>query len=257
MSKEILDTCLHISGSYENGSPAYDGLTGNFDKQGMSVGVLQWNAGQGSLGTLLAKIAELSSVEEIDGYFEVPVSSMIEMSPNDQKQFVMENFLPDGMKLTPEASAQWKSFLATQPSIDAQVELASSGVLAKAVKYADQYVSNGSENPRVIAFFFDIVTQSGGMKNSRGSVAPYSEGDVIVSQDAVEFAKTKSAKTAALWTGIIASDPLANLLLHYAYQRALLSKPEYVWDALSRRGAIACRTGVVHGKLFDITQVIP
>jgi hypothetical protein len=257
MSKELLDTCLRITGSYENGSPAYDGLTGNFDGQGMSVGVLQWCAGQGSLGHLLAKIAELSSVEDIDANFSVPVSSMIEMSGAEQKQFVMDNFLPDGMKLSPEATAQWKAFLSSQPSVDAQVALAESGVLAKAINYADQYVSNGSENARVVAFFFDIVTQSGGMKNSRGSVAPYAEGDTIVSEQAVELAKTKSAKTAAAWGPIIANDPLANLLLHYAYQRALLSKPEYVWDALSRRGTIACRTGVVHGKMFDFTKVLP
>lgn len=257
MSKEILDTCLHITGSYENGEPAYDGLTGNFDGQGMSVGVLQWCAGQGSLGNLIAKMVEMSSVEFVDACFNTPVTQMIGMSGSQQKQFVLNNFLPDGMKLSPEAVSQWQTLLNTDVSINAQVDLASSGVLAKAMRYAAQYVQDGDQNVRVIAFFFDVVTQSGSMKNGRGSVVPYQEGDSIISDQAVALATTKSKKTATLWASIIQSDPLANLLLHYAYQRALLSKPEYVWDALSRRGAIACRTGVVHGKLFDFNQVLP
>jgi hypothetical protein len=47
--KGLLELCLKISGSFENGAPDYHGVTGNFDGQGISVGVLQWNAGQGSL----------------------------------------------------------------------------------------------------------------------------------------------------------------------------------------------------------------
>lgn len=257
MSKEILDVCLHITGSYENGSPAYDGLTGNFDKQGMSVGVLQWCAGQGSLGNLISKIIELSSAEEVDSFFSVPVSSMVGMDGNEQKQFVIANFLPDGMKLSAIAIQQWKALLNTEAAINAQVELASNGVLAKATSLADKYVNNGSSNLRVVAFFFDLVTQSGGMSNSRGSVAPDLEGSDLQIESAITFAKTKSPKSSALWSSITASDPLAALLLSYAYKRALLSKPEYVWDALSRRGTIACRKGVVHGKLFDFTEALP
>jgi len=260
MSKETLDICLHITGSYENGEPAYDGLTGNFDGQGMSVGVLQWCAGQGSLGNLIAKMVEMSSVEFVDACFDTSVTQMIGMSGSQQKQFVLDNFLPDGMKLSQEAISQWQTLLNTEVSINAQVDLASSGVLAKAMRYAAQFVPDGDQNIRVIAFFFDVVTQSGSMKNGRGSVVPVEGGspvsDLSVSQ-AVSLANTKSKKTASLWAMIAKNDPLAHLLLHYAYQRAMLSKPEYVWDALSRRGAIACRTGVVHGKLFDFNSVLP
>jgi hypothetical protein len=57
-----------------------------------------------------------------------------------------------------------------------------------------------------------------------------------------------------MWDAASSDDALAQLLLHYAYQRSILSKPEYIWDALSRRGAIACRVGIVHGMHLDFTS---
>ena len=49
----LLTMCLQVSGTFENGGGAtYDAVTGNFDGQGISVGILQWCAGQGSLQTL-------------------------------------------------------------------------------------------------------------------------------------------------------------------------------------------------------------
>jgi hypothetical protein len=178
------------------------------------------------------------------------------MSAPDQLIFITTHFLT-GKDITTEGKTQWKAFLSSEPSVNAQVSLAENGVLASAMKLADQYISDGANNARVVAFFFDLVTQSGGMKNSRGSVDPYVEGDEVVSQAAIIAAQPYSQKTADLWTAAIQAEPLANLLLHYAYKRALLSRPEYVWDALSRRGAIACRGGLVHGKMFNFTQVLP
>jgi hypothetical protein len=53
------------------------------------------------------------------------------------------------------------------------------------------------------------------------------------------------------------SAPLASQLLYYAYERAKLSKPEFVWDAFSRRATIAARKGVVHGSVLDLTELLP
>ena len=56
VSKAIADRCLALTGSFETSSPPPDcfaGLAGDFDGQGMSLGVCQWNLGQGSLQPLL------------------------------------------------------------------------------------------------------------------------------------------------------------------------------------------------------------
>ncbi|MCX6382238.1 MAG: peptidoglycan-binding domain-containing protein [Armatimonadetes bacterium] len=55
----LIYRCLALTGSYETDSPIPDcfaGLSGDFDGQGISFGVLQWNFGQGSLPPLLIEM---------------------------------------------------------------------------------------------------------------------------------------------------------------------------------------------------------
>lgn len=256
--QETLELCLRISGSFENGDPAYDAITGNFDGCGISVGILQWNAGTGSLSTLLSRMIQYSSTQTINAFFSngEDVASIAQMTAQQAKQFVLSNFTKDGMNLTQQAVMDWQGLLQSEPSIQAQVDLATNGVLAKAVNLATQYCPQTC-NMRDTAFFFDLVTQSGGMSNSRGSVPPVTDPNHLTYAQAIQFAYQKSAKAAKHWEKTCESDSHAQLLLHYAFQRALLSRPEYVWDALSRRGAIACRGGVVHGAWFDFSDLIP
>ena len=73
--------------------------------------------------------------------------------------------------------------------------------------------------------------------------------------DALAFARVSDPKCAAIWQDKV-SDPLAGLLLHYAYARVQLAKPQYRWDALSRRGSIACRTGIVHQARVNLLLLL-
>ena len=256
-AQETLELCLSISGSFENGSPAYDALTGNFDSMGLSCGLLQWNAGSGSLATLLQKIIQFSSPETVNAFFSngENVASIAQMNSQQAKQFVIQTFLADGLNLKPSAIMDWQSFLQSEASIQAQIDLATNGVLAKANQLVGQYTQ--TMNMRDTVFFFDVVTQSGGMHNSRGTVPPLADPTQSTHQAAIQMAQLKSLKTAQYWTQVCQSDAQAQTLLHYAYQRALLSRPEYVWDGLSRRGAIGCRGGVVHGSFIDFTALLP
>lgn len=257
MNQETLELCLRISGAFENGDPAYDALTGNFDGCGMSVGILQWNAGTGSLCTLIGKMIQNSSAESVNAFFsnEENVASLSQMTAQQAKQFVLTNFTGDNMNLTPQAIMDWQALLQTEFSIQAQVDMAVNGVLAKAMSLASHYTQ--TNNLRDISFFFDLVTQSGGMSNSRGSVTPLADISQSSYRQGIEFAQQKSPMAAKHWTSVCEQDAQAQLLLHYAYQRALLSRPEYIWDSMSRRGAIACRGGVVHGAWFDFSTLLP
>ncbi len=257
MNQETLELCLRISGAFENGDPAYDAITGNFDGCGMSVGILQWNAGTGSLCTLIGKIIQYSSAESVNVFFsnEENVASLAQMTAQQAKQFVLSSFTKDAMNLTPQAVMDWQALLQSDPSMTAQVDLAVNGVLTKAMSLAGRYTQ--TNNLRDISFFFDLVTQSGGMSNSRGTVAPLADVSQSTYRQAIEFAQQKSPKAAQHWGSVCEQDVQAQLLLHYAYQRALLSRPEYIWDSMSRRGAIACRGGVVHGAWFDFSTLLP
>src|SRR3989454_8043846 len=70
ISEPLQFRCVALTGAFETNQPPPDcfaGLSGDFDGQGISFGVLQWNLGQGSLQPLLRKIikAEPEMVESI------------------------------------------------------------------------------------------------------------------------------------------------------------------------------------------------
>lgn len=251
--KDLLELCLIVSGTFEDGTPEinYDALTGNFDGMGISVGVLQWNAGTGSLQTLLQNIGNRMGWDKAQTYFRSDIHHLAVLKPTEAVQFCLDHYIEEGStKVAAPAAVAWKAFLNTPESIAAQVEMATNGVLGRAKVLVGQFCPAYVDRIRPYAFFFDLVTQSGGMQNKKGHVDPTTTPDYNL---AVAFANTQNPKCAALWTPVVAVDPLAQLLVHYAYQRSLLSNPLYVWDACSRRGTIACRAGIVHRAKIDLT----
>ena len=259
MSREILGVCLGITGSFENNTPDYGMVGGNSDSMGLSVGVLQWCAGAGSLGRLIRECLAVMEATAIDSFFDgVPVSTLPRMNPSQAVGFVVSHFLDPAGRPTQVARDQWRSFLETEVIVEVQIQLASDTVLATAYRLADRYCSEASTNLRVIAFMFDTINQMGGMQNSKGIVTA-TPMDLADPQDALDYAQGHSMFYQILQENL-AQDPtpmLGKQLLMYAYERARLSRPEYIWDAFSRRATIACRGGIVHGRVFDLTTVLP
>lgn len=261
----VLDLCLSISGSFEGrpGGPHWDLVTGNFDGMGISVGALQWNPGTGSIMKLLTKTFNAMGAmpEEFEDIHEMSL-----MKARAAKDFAIQTWTvahdPKG-QLTPEAKALWQSFLRTSECIQAQQELAGA-ILKAAIEDAEHYLPWDDVSHRTAAFFFDLHVQQGGMSKKMDdgtwqTVEVLSGPEAATPQLAIDFAnQSGKTKTAQAWQAVIDSgDQLAAVLLHYAYQRAAMSRPQYVWDTLSRRGTIACRTGTVHGTLYDLTPVLP
>ena len=254
-SKSLLELCVKISGTFENGSPTYSAVTGNFDGQGLSAGLLQWNAGQGTLQNLLINIAKTMTWDKMQTYFHSDIHHFAMLKPTEAVQWCVDHYLAEGTtNVDPAAKACWQSMLQQQASVDAQVAYATNTVLHRAQTLAASYCPDTPNSTRATAFFFDLVTQSGGMQNQKGRVDPLQAGVVPNVSDALEFAQQKDLKTAGMWEIATQNDPLASRLLYYAYHRSVLSNPVYVWDALSRRGSIACRSGVVHGASVNFAQ---
>jgi hypothetical protein len=247
---QLLDLCLSVTGVFESAKPAYDALAGNFDGQGMSVGVAQWNAGQGTLQKLVAAIAAKIGWPAVQSHFVSDIQSFSAMPPAAALAFVSQHYLlPGSTRLSPAAIAAWKGLLGTQASIDAQRELLSTTTLAHAHRLAALYTPEFADRNRVIAFFFDLVNQQGSMVSVH--VSPSTSPDA-----ALAFTATQSAVCHAEWVPIVAADPVAAKLLYYGYQRSLLARAAYVWDTFSRHGAIACRVGIVHGSKVDLTTTL-
>lgn len=246
----LLETCLQVTGKFENGTPAYDAMTGNGDGEGISIGLLQWNAGQGTLQKLVASIGAAMGWTRAKSFFVSDIQQFSTLNPAAAITFAKQHYLDDTnqSRLAPAAATAWRNFLNTPESIAAQQVYAESTTLAQAQRYAQKYVANYADRSRVVAFFFDLVNQEGSM-----STVAVADGN---GDEAIAFAKTQDAACAALWAEAAASDPLTPLLLYYGYARAKLGREQYIWDSLSRRGTIAARKGIVHQGHVDFTSLL-
>jgi len=257
--KSLLELCLKVSGGFESGKGAsYTDLSGNFDGMGMSAGILQWNAGQGTLQALVATIGNAMGWDKAKTFFSSDIQQFSTLKPADAIAWCLSHYIASGSKnLDPGAAARWVNFLGQPESIAAQVQIASNGVLGHAKREVAAYAPDYVNDTRPYAFFFDLVTQEGGMTVGKQTVPPIPAGTLnIDTSDAMAFAQANNPACASLWQNVLNTDNEAALLLHYGYARAMLANPQYQWDTLSRRGTIACRTGIVHETHIDFTSIL-
>lgn len=244
----LLDICLKVTGSFEGGTPSYEAVVGNFDGAGISAGILQWNAGQGTLQKLIQMIGTTMGWAKAQSFFVSSIEEFAHSTPAAGIAFAEAHYL-DGKNLAPAAVTAWKKFLATPESIACQQQLAETTTLAHAQKDALLFVPAYAERTRTIAFFFDLINQQGSMSSVHPTAYP-------TPYAAIAYARTQSSACAALWSEAAASDPLAEALLYYAFERARMSRAQYIWDSLSRRGTIAARKGIVHETQIDFTTLL-
>jgi hypothetical protein len=256
--KSLLELCLHVSGGFENGQGAsYTSITGNFDGMGISCGILQWNAGQNTLQALVTAIAAKMGWAKAQTFFGSSIQTFAGLRGQAAVQWCLDHYIVTGGKdVDPAAKVRWQNFLSQPESIQAQVEAAANGTLGHAKREVAAYTPDYAANTRPYVFFFDLITQEGGMSSGGHTVPPIPAGQTPDVTDALAFAQANNAQCATIWGGITPTDNEAALLLHYAYARASLANPLYQWDACSRRGTIACRQGIVHGAHLDFTTVL-
>lgn len=256
--KPLLELCLHVSGGFENGHGAnYTSITGNFDGMGLSAGILQWNAGQGTLQPLINNIAGKMGWDKANSYFASSIQTFASLRGQAAIQWCLDHYIVAGGKdVDPAAKVRWQNFLVQPESVQAQVEIASAGTLGHAKREVAAYAPDYAANNRPYVFFFDLITQEGGMSSGGHTIPPIPSGQTPDISDVMDFAAQHSPQCQAIWEGIAVGDNEAALLLHYAYARAMLANPLYRWDACARRGTIACRSGIVHGAHLDFTTVL-
>jgi hypothetical protein len=246
----LLNLCLKITGTFEGGVPSYTTLTGSFDGEGLSAGCLQWNAGQGTLQRLVTLAAQGMGWAKAQSYFKSNIQQFASLAPAEAIAFAKLHYLDDNnlSVVSPAAATAWKSFLSNPDTIAAQNSMAESEVLIPAQQIAAKYAPYFATRTRSIAFFFDVVTQEGGM--STVPVNTSGTGDA-----AIAYAQTQVPECAQLWQSKM-SDPLTSLLLYYGYERARLGRAEYVWNCTGRRGVIAARCGFFENTHFDYTTTL-
>ena len=229
----LRELCLNITGAFE-GPNSWATCSGNFDKSGLSCGLLQWNLGQGTLQPLLQRMlsnhrakalailgpAALKSLEEV---LKMPVNLQVAwgdaISNPKNKYQVLE---------------PWKTRLKslfTAPEMKVIQSEAADGIFQRAVATCQAF---GIKSVRGLATLFDLCVQQGGIK-------PQHRARIMVIKAGQEKEKGR-ALTVNEYLRVIAQG------------RAEFALPQWQADCLSRRNCIIDGHGTVHGQKFDLDR---
>lgn len=237
-----VEKALEITGGYEG--KTWGTVSGDHDRQGLSVGMLHWNYGHGSLQTQILKpyIEAYGSIDALK-IFPGVVDLTADMDPETACDYVRKTWLtgPGG---TPrkEWALAWYAFMASPKMIEIQKKAAQQKADA-AMNLCNEW---GFVSPRAFCFFFDMIVQDGGLKGVQKA-----KPDLNVCKKLMTMGEAHNQK---LWD-TVAIDKEMNVLFQAAYARA--QSTNYVVDAFARRGSIALGLGYVRGTVysFDFTKL--
>lgn len=232
-SKPLDYKCLALTGSFETGKgipECFAGLSGDFDGQGISLGVLQWNFGQDSLQPLLKemiskypKVAKAIFQENHD----VLVSAL---SSEKQELMTFARSIQHPVKhyIYEPWRGLFKSLGRTEEFQNIQVKYAKS-LYNAALRLCKEY---GLWSKRAAALMFDIKVQNGSIS------------ELVKTRILSEF-KTLPANLAKEELEVQKMRIIAN-------RRAEAANPQWIEDVRARKLCIANGGGVVHGINYDL-----
>lgn len=229
VKKPLEYRCLALTGAFETGMPIPDcsaGVSGDFDGQGISFGVLQWCIGQNSLQPLLQTMAGAHPDEfsEIFDDHTGELRAMLHASHTEQMAWArriqnLSNFV---------LNEPWRGMFKTLGRRESfqQIEVEAAGKLFDAARAL--CVEYGVHSERAVALLFDIKTQNGSIS------------ELVKAQIERDF------------TRLAAGSGEVERLRIIANRRAEASNPRWVEDVRTRKLTIANGEGTVHGSHFDL-----
>jgi putative peptidoglycan binding protein len=233
--QELAYRCLALTGSFETGTGIPDcfcGISGDFDGQGISFGVLQWNFGQESLQPLLRDmIGRHPDVigPIFGGHFDA-FAEALNADKDDLLNFARSVQHP----VTHAVFEPWRGFakaLGRTPEFQAIEAEYASGVFRRALGMCRDY---GLTSERAVALMFDIVTQNGSIdKVTRARIL----GEI-------------QSLPASLSDG----EREVRKLVIVANRRAEAANPRWVDDVRVRKLCIARGEGTVHGIPYKLDE---
>jgi hypothetical protein len=232
--EDITQRCLALTGAFETstGVPdCYCGLTGNFDGQGISFGVLQWNLGQGTLQPMLAEMLT-AHADVAANIFQDNLQALTAMlASNRDQQLAWAQSIQDPIRFT--VFEPWKGFfqaLGRASEYQAIQAEHASQIQQRARTMCGQM---GVTTERAIALLFDICVQNGSLSPATVATIQTDFGQIPAGDPMdVEVAKLQA---------------IAN-------RCAEASLPAYVEDVRARKLTIANGQGTVHNVPYNLEQ---
>lgn len=226
--------CLALTGSFETGQPppeCFAGLSGDFDSQGLSLGVCQWNFGQGSLQPLLQEI-DRRHPEIVDAIFQdhaAELRAVLKGSQDDQMSWARS--IQDGQNRVTEPWRGLLKSLCRREEFQAVQTNHANALLAAARALCAEFAVRSQ---RALALLFDIKVQNGSI------------GKIVKAQIVRDFAALRPS-------GEANADEVARLQI-IANRRAEAAEPRWVDDVRARKLTIANGQGTVHGRFYNLHE---
>lgn len=226
--------CLALTGSYETGTGIPDcfaGVSGDFDGQGISFGVLQWNFGQGSLQPLLKQMFNEHperSRSIFQDRFDL-VTSKLNGGKSDLISFARSIQHPTKHFLYEPWRGMFKSLGRTDEF--QRIEVASANALYKAAR--NLCAEYGLWSERGVALMFDIKVQNGSINS------------VVKGQILTDFQ--------AILPGLDEETEVSRLRI-VANCRADAAMARWREDVRARKLCIANGEGRVHGIPYNLAE---
>lgn len=151
---------LRITSTFETDKPLdFGGLAGNFDDQGLSFGILQWNIKSGTLQPLLKEFISLSTTS---------FNSIFTKDSEKLKDLLLNKTLKEHIQFALSINDSknriiepWKSYFAKLAS-DSDMQTIQIHAAKNRLRTAEKYMPKfGFLTERAFVFLFDIVTQHG------------------------------------------------------------------------------------------------
>jgi len=231
----LAQRCLALTGAFETSTAfpdCYAGLTGDFDGQGMSFGVVQWNIGQGTLQPMLREMIA-NHEDVIRSLFQDRLDDLRNMLSSPlSAQLQWARGIQDPARHV--ISEPWRSLftaLGRTPEYQAIETAHASAIHNSALQLCTRF---GVNTERAVALMFDICVQN-------NSISTDTEAKI-------------RADFAAIPAG---GDPMATevaKLQSIANRRAEAAKSEFVEDVRVRKLTIANGTGKVHNVQYDLDR---
>ena len=262
-----VESALLMTGHFEDSADPWAGVTGDFDGMGISLGVLQWNIGSGSLQRLVKPLGRAAVV----GVMQHNGGEMWDAcnGPIDEGLRIVRRW-QNGATLLPAVKEELKAFCRSN-AFRAQQVAGADRVARSAIAQARDYAAEdptfgGQVSKRLFCWFFDLLTQNGGLKTvSYQNVEDYiKQFSVLFAADTVcnwlsartadEAGFRDSHKNADGWRGKVKQDQLSLFIL--SYLRALVARTQFRADTLNRKGTIALGFGHVHMGMHNLTEIL-
>ncbi len=221
----LLLRCLTLTGSFETGylpPRCWSVLTGDFDNQGLSYSVCQWNFGQSTLQPLLLQMYAENApamLHAFGGLYEV--LRMVLHQPKPSQMAWARSIQDQTFKVAAAWSAAFSS-LGYTTEWQAIAQASAAHYMEQAKVFSTVF---GISSDRAMALLFDCCVQNGGISNAAEERA----------LDSYHPSWGEAEKMRAIAEAVAAS-----------------AIPKWQKDVLQRKLAIANGGGIVHGVSYDL-----